>query len=299
MNSTELLNQIHNEWATGRASHRDSRVRVGRMIREYIGACLMEAAGLNEHDRRLVKTSNRSDAVQALRQKLKISHTMVNELIRVSAVVDLLCPDRDLGTASYTSLRILRAFIHRPNRGKQIQRGRHKHDDEIEPADIEVWTVRKGYEKKGKELAARMIDEEWDSNRVRTETYAVIGQLRKRSSTGTYVDTQSKRRDIVLTDGKGPRYEETITSESDTTNTIGAKIPQDRDEMVEQAVNLCLAYDDPDAFIEMLRRRLENIRAAKKHNITVARESVPLSREDRLKLYEQQARHGKPIGNRA
>lgn len=270
MNSARLLERISAEWCTTHQQYRDSKIKIGRLIREYIRQSLIEVDGLNEIERRKSVSGTRNQCVNCVKRKLNISNSLVNDLIRVSAVVDLLCPDTDLAKLSYASLRFMRVFVYRPNMGKTIRRGKKElKDGEVEPSEMELWLVRECYRRYALPIIHQGISGQWTSNRIMKEIYAlsVVPDPRRRPR---------ERKEPALDNI-------TITSISQRSNTESPVVnqPSTKQAIIQQALNLCLMWDNPDELLRIVQQRLEDIRSKPV--------SMLPSREMRLIEYERRA----------
>lgn len=291
INAIQILEQIKTEWYQTRASYRDGKIKVGSLIRQYIVQCLKELDGLNEHDRAKSQLSSREQIIRSVMRTLNISNTLVNELIRISVVYELLCQPLavDLGKISYSSLRTMRIFVYRCNRGVLIRRGKKtKTSNEIEPSQLEQWSIRPCFANKAQEIVRRAIVEQWTEKQLTQEINLTLSKVRSSSNggridnslTGTFVTREPVQERI----GKLEYNSDLIATEDGQVRSI---IPNDDDSIVERITNLCLASDDPDKIIDEVRQKIESIRTGK--IVNRQRNSDVMSREERIAEMQRRA----------
>lgn len=165
--SNQILESLSAIWAQSRSDYRDSRIRCGRLIREYISQRLREVEDLPEYRRGI----SRQGAIEEVQSRLGIRKALANELIRVSAVVDLFWGQNPLpATVSYSTLRPFQTLVRRPN-GK-ARRTTKVADGTISLSEKESWHPKKEYAVESARIFKSMVANYWNSKRV-------IGEIQK------------------------------------------------------------------------------------------------------------------------
>lgn len=168
MTAEEMLEGIERAWLTSRANYRDSMLRIGRLLHEYILQGLQEGDQLGE-DQRIEQGISRRRLVERAEERLKAPRGKVNELVCAAMGVELLWGDKPLEGMSYSCLRYLYLVIERGRLTKEVV---HRRKGEVRegtrlPSDRERWQVRKGMEKEARQIFRTAIREAWTSDRFR------------------------------------------------------------------------------------------------------------------------------------
>lgn len=137
----DILAAARAAWFASRSASRDSQLTVGRLLRRYILARIAETDGMNEADR-VASGNSREDAISAISLALSVTRSRVNQLIHLSAVVDLLSDGGNVGELSYSAIRAMRSLVRR-RRGK-IVRSRKRKDRPFLPSSREEWVIAGG-----------------------------------------------------------------------------------------------------------------------------------------------------------
>lgn len=134
-----LLDEAASLYTTTRLGYRDSMLRVGELLHQY----LLESLNAGNLSRETA-TANACAALDVTRGK-------VNELVRISQTVKLL---GEPGNLSYSALRAFRCYVHR-RRGKKL----------VGP-QREVWQVRQGAHSKAKAFYSEAVTGNFTSKQV-------------------------------------------------------------------------------------------------------------------------------------
>jgi hypothetical protein len=178
-----LLDEAASLYATSRAGYRDAMIRVGDLLRRYVTARLREGDSLNEAGRARINLRRAACTADAA-FSLATSRNKVNELMRISAAVELLAGSGGVGGLSYTSLRYFRVAIERVpvarvRRGLPTPSGTGRPTGAaggLAPSGRNVWRVR---QVRGIDPAAvfhRAALEGWDSKTVMAELRPLTGR---------------------------------------------------------------------------------------------------------------------------
>lgn len=181
--SQEILDSLLTTWVQSRSSFRDSRVHCGRLIREYIVQRLREVDDIPAHRRGI----SRQGAIEEVCSRLGIRRHVVNELIRISAVVDLFWgKDEPLPDAvTYSMLFGFQFLICRP-KGK-LRRNRREEPGTINLSQREQWSIDPDYEDDARRIWKIMINQ----NLGRGKVIGLIKEIKPTKERGLYRKSQA------------------------------------------------------------------------------------------------------------
>lgn len=237
MTTADLLTEAAALWATSRKGYRDGLVGVGRLLQRYVVARVTAGDGMNEQGRRAAGAS-RMRATADAAAALGSGAVKVRELLRVAAVADLLAPTGGFGALSYSCLRLMRVFVHRPGRGKRVSRVKGGSDGHLPASALENWAVRPGFAKTAPDLVARAVAGAWRESDLRRELARKGAQVEK-SATESAGGGCQRAGAVLFTTGGVARLcrvaPRTVSNWVDSGRLKGYRIPGSRDRRVPLA----------------------------------------------------------------
>lgn len=180
MTSSELLAEIVRTWAMSHNERRDSYLKIGGLLAEFVSIRMKEGDGLNEKDR-LAKRCSRMQAVEDACAALDLGNHVINVMIGAHYANLLLSDGKSLANLSWSSLRALTTLVER-NKGK-IQRSRNQRSKGkfLTLSETDIWQVNKATTLElAKGLFARAISEDWSCVKVRNECHWLLGRKIRR-----------------------------------------------------------------------------------------------------------------------
>jgi hypothetical protein len=176
----DILNEAVRVWNISKLEHRDASIRIGRLLIDYIIACLKETDGKPEADRissMLTREAFMENAAERL--EMKLSHAW--DKVRIARVVELL---GDPGTLSSSSLRAFAVLVRRKPlkvvRGRKINANR----SEVLPSESEVWEIKPDtVGRDPRDLYKQAVEEVWGSVQIREAIKSSI-EVKRRGGSG-------------------------------------------------------------------------------------------------------------------
>lgn len=218
-------------WIGGREDWRDAKLQTGRLLLHFLTNRMEVADHLPEAKR---GEYGRSQSIRMAAAHLGIRAETVNDLMRVSSVVDILSDNGYLGSMAYTTLQHFRKGIHR----RKGPRSRGPSSTGLSPSEKVGWElVSESY----RTLFRRAVQEGWTDGQVRKE----LGRCRKKGNTG---QMGREEREWIALDTHG--YEEP-TLIPDLSEMVRTASPRDA---AEKLLPMILRSGNPLLLVDHLSR---------------------------------------------
>lgn len=232
------LDGIVTLWTSARKGYAREMIEVGNLLRQYLVDLLRAGEGMTE-EQRMKANIRREVYTQAAATRLGVIRQKINELIRTSAVVELLSDKGYTGNLSYGAIRWFRALIQR-------RRGCVKRtltDDGLTLVEREEWVIKISG---STNLFRKAVNENWNEPTVRENVKALAGTTRKPTALVIRKgQTQPMRTDLL---GKRPTM--------DLAASIKGASPRDAADII---VDLIKGSISPDALAQAIRDKLSPV----------------------------------------
>ena len=163
----ESLSKAQLLWSAAGEQWRDIKIEVGGLLYDYMIERLRVDADPYCEDTRRKRRCTRRLILHDAKAALKVRRTcLVGELMSVSQVVALLSDGGNVGTMTYSTLRLFVTLIQRPE-GRVRLRREESGVNRLEPSKREIYFVRDPAEK-WIALFRRAVAESWGHDEVRS-----------------------------------------------------------------------------------------------------------------------------------
>lgn len=249
--SEALLNELSDVWQKGVGDYKEMRIRVGRMLHEYVLQGLREGDAIPKESERVRLGLTRQALVDRAGGRMGLKEAAVNNLIRCAAVVDLLSDGGYTGKLSYTSIRTFRAVIERIGKGKDVVRSINPRATTNTSCTValsskEEWQIRPKCTEWAAALFRRAVGDNWSIQRVDDELALKLMVRPNKSSPSTGLPP--KRRDHVIRDVTPP-------------NTVDIAQQAHPRDLAEMVVGMVLSSPDPDTVLKLVLEAIRKARA--------------------------------------
>jgi hypothetical protein len=161
-----ILEEVANAYHGSNTQYRDTMLRAGRLLHNFVLGYLQQADGMEERSR-IANRFSRAEALKIAAARLSCTTVDVNRFLAVAMTAELLSDNGDVGKLTFAGIAFFWRFVHRKT-GKRGQTGSFPGRQEIPISFLEKWEIKPEFRDKAVALFRHAVATSMKTEEIRS-----------------------------------------------------------------------------------------------------------------------------------